>query len=33
VALCPRCGFGSAPEATQWAKFAVMQQVAAEVWS
>ena len=32
VALCPRCGFGSADEATQWGKFAVMQQVAAEVW-
>lgn len=32
MALCPRCGFGSADEATQWGKFAVMQQVAAEVW-
>jgi len=32
VALCPRCGFGSADEETQWGKFAVMQQVAAEVW-
>lgn len=32
VALCPRCGFGSAPEQTQWAKFAVMQQVASAVW-
>ena len=33
MALCPRCGFGSADEETQWGKFAVMQQVAAEVWS
>jgi methionine synthase II (cobalamin-independent) len=33
VALCPRCGFGSADEETQWGKFAVMQRVAAEVWS
>ena len=32
VALCPRCGFGSADEAVQWGKFAVMQQVAGEVW-
>lgn len=32
VALCPRCGFGSADEETQWGKFAVMQQVAGEVW-
>jgi methionine synthase II (cobalamin-independent) len=32
MALCPRCGFGSAGEETQWGKFAVMQQVAAEVW-
>ncbi|HEU0073293.1 MAG TPA: cobalamin-independent methionine synthase II family protein [Dehalococcoidia bacterium] len=32
VALCPRCGFGSADEETQWGKFAVMQQVASEVW-
>jgi methionine synthase II (cobalamin-independent) len=32
VALCPRCGFGSADEETQWGKFAVMQQVATEVW-
>jgi 5-methyltetrahydropteroyltriglutamate--homocysteine methyltransferase len=32
AALCPRCGFGSADEEVQWAKFAVMQQVATEVW-
>jgi 5-methyltetrahydropteroyltriglutamate--homocysteine methyltransferase len=32
VALCPRCGFGSADEETQWGKFAVMQRVAGEVW-
>jgi 5-methyltetrahydropteroyltriglutamate--homocysteine methyltransferase len=32
VALCPRCGFGSAPEQAQWGKLAVMQQVASEVW-
>jgi 5-methyltetrahydropteroyltriglutamate--homocysteine methyltransferase len=32
VALCPRCGFGSAPEEAQWAKLAVMQQVAGEAW-
>jgi 5-methyltetrahydropteroyltriglutamate--homocysteine methyltransferase len=32
VALCPRCGFGSAPEETQRGKLAVMQQVAGEVW-
>jgi 5-methyltetrahydropteroyltriglutamate--homocysteine methyltransferase len=32
IALCPRCGFGAAPEEAQWAKLAVMQQVAAEVW-
>ena len=32
VALCPRCGFGSADEAVQWGKFAVMQEVAGEVW-
>jgi 5-methyltetrahydropteroyltriglutamate--homocysteine methyltransferase len=32
LALCPRCGFGSADEATQWGKFAVMQPVAREVW-
>jgi 5-methyltetrahydropteroyltriglutamate--homocysteine methyltransferase len=32
VALCPRCGFGSAEEDVQWGKFAVMQQVARDVW-
>jgi 5-methyltetrahydropteroyltriglutamate--homocysteine methyltransferase len=32
VALCPRCGFGSVDEETQWGKFAVLQQVAGEVW-
>jgi len=32
LALCPRCGFGSADETTQWGKFAVMQQVAREAW-
>jgi 5-methyltetrahydropteroyltriglutamate--homocysteine methyltransferase len=32
AALCPRCGFGSADEATQWGKFEVMQRVAGEVW-
>lgn len=32
VALCPRCGFGSADEDVQWGKLAVMQQVASETW-
>ena len=32
VAICPRCGFGSADEATQWGKLSVIQQVANEVW-
>jgi 5-methyltetrahydropteroyltriglutamate--homocysteine methyltransferase len=32
VALCPRCAFGSADEAVQWGKFAVMQEAAGEVW-
>jgi len=32
VAICPRCGFGSSPEETQWGKLAVIQQVADETW-
>jgi 5-methyltetrahydropteroyltriglutamate--homocysteine methyltransferase len=32
LAICPRCGFGAEPEAVQWGKLAVMQQVATEVW-
>ncbi len=33
LALCPRCGMGSAPnEEHQWGKLAVIQQVAQEVW-
>ncbi len=34
LALCPRCGMGSAPnEEQQWGKLAVIQQVAEEVWA
>lgn len=32
MALCPRCGFGSAPEDVQWSKLRVMQAVAERVW-
>jgi 5-methyltetrahydropteroyltriglutamate--homocysteine methyltransferase len=32
VAICPRCGFGSAEESVQWGKLAVMQQVARATW-
>lgn len=33
LALCPRCGMGSAPdEDTQWGKLRVIQEVAQEVW-
>ena len=32
VAICPRCGFGSSPEETQWGKLSVIQQVADDVW-
>ena len=32
VAICPRCGFGSSPEETQWDKLTVIQQVADDVW-
>jgi 5-methyltetrahydropteroyltriglutamate--homocysteine methyltransferase len=34
LAVCPRCGFGSAQsEDQQWAKLRVIQEVAAKVWS
>jgi 5-methyltetrahydropteroyltriglutamate--homocysteine methyltransferase len=34
LALCPRCGLGSAPdEEHQWAKLRVVQEVAREVWA
>ena len=32
VGLCPRCGMRSLGEDVQWAKFAVIQDVAREVW-
>ncbi|MBV8719506.1 MAG: cobalamin-independent methionine synthase II family protein [Chloroflexi bacterium] len=33
LALCPRCGMGSAPdEERQWSKLQVLQEVAQEVW-
>lgn len=32
ISIAPRCGFGSADEATQWAKFRVMQAVARDTW-
>lgn len=33
MAICPRCGFGSADEQMQWRKFEVMQKVAGDVWA
>jgi 5-methyltetrahydropteroyltriglutamate--homocysteine methyltransferase len=34
LALCPRCGMGSAPdEEQQWGKLRVIQEVAREVWA
>jgi 5-methyltetrahydropteroyltriglutamate--homocysteine methyltransferase len=32
IALCPRCGMRGAGEEVQWAKFAVIQDVARDVW-
>jgi 5-methyltetrahydropteroyltriglutamate--homocysteine methyltransferase len=32
MAICPRCGFGSADEQRQWQKLEVMQEVAKDVW-
>jgi methionine synthase II (cobalamin-independent) len=32
IAICPRCGFGSADEEKQWGKLGVITEVAREVW-
>jgi 5-methyltetrahydropteroyltriglutamate--homocysteine methyltransferase len=32
MAICPRCGFGSAQEERMWQKFEVMNKVAEDVW-
>jgi hypothetical protein len=34
LAVCPRCGLGSAPnEEHQWGKLRIVQKVADEVWA